>query len=51
MEGSESCLGLGVRLGPVLEEGGSDLQLVLLGRDVKRRVPVLSCRVRRGVLQ
>ena len=51
VEGSESCLGLCVRLCPVLEEGGRDLQLVLLGRDVKRCVPVLSCSVRRSVLQ
>lgn len=51
MKRGESCLGLCVRLGPVLEEGGGNVQLVLLGRDVERSVPVFRGGVRRGVLK
>ena len=43
-------LGLSVRLGVVLQEIFSDVNLVLLGRDVKRGVAVLGCGVRGGSL-
>lgn len=42
VEGADALLGQGVCLRSVLQQGRGDSRLVLFGRDVKRRVPVLG---------